>query len=127
MVARNVVKEMECGGYTVPTGATLVVFIFGIHRDPKYWPNPNQFDPDRFLPSASDQRNPNAYLPFSLGPRNCIGYKYAMLYLQTTLSTILKRYRILPGDRVRSVEDIRFEFGMTLRLLPGNDVRLELR
>uniref|UniRef100_A0A8D8ZJX1 Cytochrome P450 4c3 n=1 Tax=Cacopsylla melanoneura TaxID=428564 RepID=A0A8D8ZJX1_9HEMI len=126
-IARSSPHDIQCGGYTLPAGASFVVFIYGIHRDPQLWPNPHQFDPDRFLPAATVQRNPHAYLPFSLGARNCIGYKYAMIYLKTTLSTVLRRYRVLPGDRCRTEADIRFEFGLTLRLLPGNDIRLEIR
>uniref|UniRef100_A0A8D8ZJY3 Cytochrome P450 4g1 n=1 Tax=Cacopsylla melanoneura TaxID=428564 RepID=A0A8D8ZJY3_9HEMI len=126
-IARSSPHDIQCGGYTLPAGASFVVFIYGIHRDPQLWPNPHQFDPDRFLPAATVQRNPHAFLPFSLGARNCIGYKYAMIYLKTTLSTVLRRYRVLPGDRCRTEADIRFEFGFTLRLLPGNDIRLEMR
>ncbi|KAI5708738.1 hypothetical protein M8J76_002220 [Diaphorina citri] len=108
-------------------GATVAAFIYQIHRDPRHWSNPHCFDPDRFLPSEISRRNPNAYLPFSSGPRNCVGSKYGMLQMKTTLSTLLRRYRVLPGDKCRSVEDVRFEFGMTLRLLAGNDIRLEPR
>ncbi|XP_008487375.3 probable cytochrome P450 4p2, partial [Diaphorina citri] len=82
---------------------------------PQLWNNPNQFDPDRFLPSQSSHRNPSGYVPFSLGPRGCIGSKYAMLQMKTTISTILRRYKILPGDKCKSLQDIRFEFGMTMR------------
>ncbi|KAI5709369.1 hypothetical protein M8J76_016618 [Diaphorina citri] len=108
-------------------GATVAAFIYQIHRDPRHWSNPHCFDPDRFLPSEISRRNPNAYLPFSSGPRNCVGSKYGMLQMKTTLSTLLRRYRVLPGDKCRSVKDVRFEFGVTLRLLAGNDIRLESR
>ncbi|KAI5693074.1 hypothetical protein M8J75_007391 [Diaphorina citri] len=127
IIGRHITREIQADKYTIPIGATVAAFIYQIHRDPRHWSNPHCFDPDRFLPSEISRRNPNAYLPFSSGPRNCVGSKYGMLQMKTTLSTLLRRYRVLPGDKCRSVEDVRFEFGMTLRLLAGNDIRLEPR
>ncbi|XP_026686807.1 cytochrome P450 4c21-like [Diaphorina citri] len=127
VIARSAPYEVQCGDYTIPAGATIGIFIYGLHRHPQLWNNPNQFDPDRFLPSQSSHRNPSGYVPFSLGPRGCIGSKYAMLQMKTTISTILRRYKILPGDKCKSLQDIRFEFGMTMRSLPGNDIRIEPR
>ncbi|KAI5721499.1 hypothetical protein M8J77_021579 [Diaphorina citri] len=127
VIARSAPYEVQCGDYTIPAGATIGIFIYGLHRHPQLWNNPNQFDPDRFLPSQSSHRNPSGYVPFSLGPRGCIGSKYAMLQMKTTISTILRRYKILPGDTCKSLQDIRFEFGMTMRSLPGNDIRIEPR
>ncbi|KAI5707401.1 hypothetical protein M8J77_001864 [Diaphorina citri] len=127
IIGRHITREIQADKYTIPIGATVAAFIYQIHRDPRHWSNPHCFDPDRFLPSEISRRNPNAYLPFSSGPRNCVGSKYGMLQMKTTLSTLLRRYRVLPGDKCRSVEDVRFEFGMTLRLLAGNDIRLESR
>ncbi|KAI5707412.1 hypothetical protein M8J77_002044 [Diaphorina citri] len=127
IIARHITREIQADKYTIPIGATVAAFIYQIHRDPRHWSNPHCFDPDRFLPSEISRRNPNAYLPFSSGPRNCVGSKYGMLQMKTTLSTLLRRYRVLPGDKCRSVKDVRFEFGVTLRLLAGNDIRLESR
>ncbi|KAL1451687.1 hypothetical protein WDU94_006042 [Cyamophila willieti] len=125
---RTAEEEIEVNGYIIPKGAGMWVPIFcGIHRDPQFWPNPDHFDPDRFLPSEVEKRNPNAYMPFSIGPRNCIGNKYAMLQMKATISTILRRYRILPGERCKRIEDVRWELHLSLVLLPGNDFRLEPR
>ncbi|KAL1449183.1 hypothetical protein WDU94_000402 [Cyamophila willieti] len=129
LIGREAEEEIQVDGYIIPKGAGIWVPIYcGIHRDPLFWPNPDRFDPDRFLPSEVAKRNPNAYMPFSTGPRICIGYKYAMLQMKTTISTILRRFRILPGERCKRIEDIRWEIHMTMVLSSGgNDIRLEPR
>lgn len=60
-------------GKIVPKGCAIVVPIFTIHRDPKYWQTPDHFNPDNFLPEIVNKRHTYAYLPFSAGPRGCIG------------------------------------------------------
>uniref|UniRef100_A0A8D8U9W4 Cytochrome P450 4c21 n=1 Tax=Cacopsylla melanoneura TaxID=428564 RepID=A0A8D8U9W4_9HEMI len=124
-IARKATEEFQLDDYIIPAGCTIAIIIQSLHRHPTHWPEPTRFDPDRFLPSEIARRNPNAYLPFSVGPRNCLGYKYGMIQMKTTLSTLLRRYKILTGDKCKTMEDIRYQFGLTLKVLPGNDIRLE--
>jgi cytochrome P450 family 4 len=61
------------GGFVLPAGLSVALLIYGMHRNPKVYPEPDTFKPERFLPEQSANRHPYAFIPFSAGPRNCIG------------------------------------------------------
>ena len=61
------------GKHLIPKGAEISVNLYAIHRDPRHFENPNEFNPDNFLPDVVAQRHPHAYIPFTLGQRKCIG------------------------------------------------------
>jgi cytochrome P450 len=102
-VARQSVQADEIGGYHIPADAGLSLIINNVHRDPRWWPDPENFDPERFTPERSPDRPSFAYLPFGGGPRLCIGNQFAMTEAQMVLATIAQRYklRLVPGHPVR--------------------------
>ncbi len=63
-------------GQIIPKGIDMLFLIRELQRDPKHFPNPNDFDPSRFLPEACVNRHPYAFIPFSSGPRNCLGCRF---------------------------------------------------
>jgi cytochrome P450 len=84
----------EVGGYRVPGGAVITLSPFLTHRLPEFWDEPERFDPERFLPERSVDRPKYAYLPFSGGPRQCIGNVFAMTEAQLILATVVRRYSL---------------------------------
>ncbi|XP_069681253.1 cytochrome P450 4C1-like [Periplaneta americana] len=99
LLARMLTQDLQLGSHTIPAGVTACVPIFAMHRDPDIFPSPTQFDPDNFLPEKVVNRHPYAYIPFSAGPRNCIGQKFAMLEVKMVLSSILRRYEVRSADK----------------------------
>ncbi|CDW52767.1 Putative cytochrome p450 4v2 [Trichuris trichiura] len=93
--ARRIDESFEISEhFTIPRGSEVLICPYIVHRDPKHWPDPECFDPDRFLPRNSHGRHPFAYLPFSAGARNCIGQRFAMIEEKVILSWILRFFRV---------------------------------
>lgn len=92
-IGRRLHEEMEINGYKVPEGTIIFIYIYMLHRDPNVFKDPEQFNPDRFLPENSIGRHPFAFVPFSAGPRNCIGQRFAMSELKVTLAFLLRHFR----------------------------------
>ncbi len=98
LTERLTTTDTEIGGYAIPRGTLVVVSPWVTHRHPAFWPQPERFDPYRFL--GEHDRPRYSYFPFGGGPRSCIGEHFAMLEAEILLRTLLRRFRVesLSGD-----------------------------
>ncbi|XP_028816482.1 cytochrome P450 4V7 [Denticeps clupeoides] len=94
LFARSIGEDCQMNGFKVPKGVNAVIIPYALHRDPRYFPDPEEFRPERFLPENSVGRHPYAYIPFSAGPRNCIGQRFAMMEEKVILATVLRHFSV---------------------------------
>lgn len=102
ILERDAVGPDEVADYEVPKGATVIISPYVVHRNPALWPDPERFDPARFLPENAAGRPRSAYLPFGAGRRVCVGAGFAMMEGTLLAAMIAQRYTLdtVPGARV---------------------------
>ena len=110
-IGREAIADDRIDGFPIPKGATVGVSIYQMHHHPKYWENPEGFDPERFNPDNESKINKWVYMPFGGGPRACVGNAFAMMEAQIILAMLSKRYTL----NLRSDIPIEFDPGITLR------------
>ncbi|XP_067138057.1 probable cytochrome P450 4p2, partial [Centruroides vittatus] len=98
VIARKNPYELKIDDYVLPPKSTFVICIHGIYHNPSVYENPEVFDPDRFLPENFKNLHPYAFLPFSAGPRNCLGGKLAMVKMKTVLANVLRNFKVYSLD-----------------------------
>jgi len=101
--SREALEDVRIGDVVIPKGGTAQIFTYGLHHNPKYWDNAEQFIPERFSPENESHFPRYAYLPFGGGPRVCIGNSFAMMEAQLILATIASRYRLTLAPDARVV------------------------
>ncbi|KAJ3632246.1 hypothetical protein MTP99_009263 [Tenebrio molitor] len=117
---RKTNEAVKFNGSIIPEGVTITLFAYAIHRDPKYFENPEQFNPSRF--EKIDGKLPYCFIPFSAGPRNCIGQKFAMLEMKSTLSKIIRKFELMP-----STPQHKLQLAAEAVLKSANGVKISLK
>lgn len=109
----------------MPAGVGILIAIYATHHDKRIWgPDADKFNPDNFLPENVKKRHPFSYLPFSGGPRNCIGMKQGTFTVKTMLIHLLKAYKFTTDLKM---ETMRLKTNITIKLIGDHMVKIERR
>jgi cytochrome P450 len=121
VIPRVCVEEDEIDGHRIPKGSTVFIAVYALHHDERFWPDPETFDPSRFLPENVKGRHRSAYLPFGGGRRVCIGTSFALVEM-TLITAMMSQgfgYDAVPGHPV--------EPEATFTLRPRDGIRMIAR
>ncbi|KAH8329823.1 hypothetical protein KR067_000049 [Drosophila pandora] len=122
MIGRHINQDTMLDGKLIPGNSDILILIYHAQRDPDLFPEPLKFKPERFSFENKGEINPFAYTPFSAGARNCIGQKFAMLEIKSTISKLIRHFEFLPlGEEVQPV------LNLILRSTTGINVGIKPR
>lgn len=119
LMTRRTTRAIELGGHAIPPRALVRITPWVLHRDARFFPEPQAFRPERFLPDAEPPAR-GAYVPFGLGPRVCLGQHFAVLEMTLIAAMLLQRYRLQPSTAPMP------EPRLNVTLRPAEPVRLRL-
>jgi cytochrome P450 len=119
-LVRRAIRDFPVGEYVIPSGALVVVCQYTMHRDPRFFPDPERFDPERWTHEARTARPSYSFFPFGGGPRRCIGESFAMTEGVLLLATLARRWQLhlAEGHKVEVLPQhlLRSKWGMRMRL-----------
>jgi cytochrome P450 len=117
-IERRAVSEDVIGGYRIPAGSSVIVSPYVLHRHPQFWPEPEQFLPERF----DGVKQPEAYIPFGAGPRYCVGHEFAMMEARLIVVLVMQRFRLtlVPGHPIvpHPCITLRMKHGLRMMVQP---------
>ncbi|CAH0560967.1 unnamed protein product [Brassicogethes aeneus] len=121
MIGRTNTVDIDLGDKIIPANTNITLNYMALHRNPKYYTDPLVFNPNRFLPEEIAKRPPYTFLPFSAGPRNCIGMKYALMVMKTSIANIVRHFYLTTSHK--SFEEIDVESSAVLMPITPLDIK----
>ncbi|XP_075422081.1 cytochrome P450 3A29-like isoform X2 [Ascaphus truei] len=89
-------RTTEINGLTIPGGVVTMIPAYVLHRNPEFWPEPEEFQPERFSKENRETQEPYTFLPFGAGPRNCIGMRFALLNMKVAITVLVQNFTFQP-------------------------------
>ena len=111
--------------FVVPKGTPVHIPILGFHMDPKHFPNPEKFDPERFSPENKGNIATGTFIPFGQGPRMCLGKNFIRIEGRCYLANLIRSFRILPSDK--TVKTLKWDIEGQGKIKGGFWVNVERR
>uniref|UniRef100_A0A0N5BAY0 Cytochrome P450 n=1 Tax=Strongyloides papillosus TaxID=174720 RepID=A0A0N5BAY0_STREA len=122
LFGRTTVEEVEINGFKIPSGTGIAIIPAMVHKDPKYWKDPEIFNPYRFI--DNDLKHPYCYIPFSAGSRNCIGQRFAMMEEKCVIANIMRQFKVQTQLRT---DEMRLSAELIIRPMYGNYIKFTKR
>ncbi|EDO31508.1 predicted protein [Nematostella vectensis] len=122
LIIRRYDEECTIQGVHFPRGVDVNIPVYILHRDPAVWERPDDFDPEHFSHEANEKRHPYSFIPFGMGPRQCIGMRFALMEIKIALVNILEKYKFCSSEETQDL----LEHRAVILMAPRDPIKLKV-